>query len=100
MVTKKKKQFEAIELLSQVPWTYRLPRAMGDRISDLALLCSERWLGIEHINLMLEVLKDQLELDSNGTQASIQGVLFMWKLIETYRYSRDNYAEAQSCKFI
>ena len=100
-MVEKKKKIEAIELLSsQVPWTYRLPRAMGDHISDLALLCSERWLGIEHIDLMLEVLKDQLELDSNGTRASIQGVQFMWKLIETYRYSRNTYAEAQSCKFL
>lgn len=97
---RRKKQFEAIELLSQVPWTYRLPRTMGDHISDLALLCSERWLGIEHIDSMLEVLKYRLQLDGNGTQASVQGVRFMWKLIETYRHSRDKYAEAQSCKFL
>lgn len=95
---KRKKHFEAIGLLSQVPWTYRLPRTMGFRFSDLALLCSERWLGAEHINSMLEVLKDQL--DNDGVQASIQGVQFMWKLIATYRYSRDKYAEAQSCQFI
>jgi hypothetical protein len=95
---RKKKHFEAIGMLSQVPWTYQLPRAMGSHVSDLTFLCSERWLKSIHIDSMLEVLKDQLE--SNEIQASIQGVQFMWKLIETYRYSRDTYAEAQSCRFI
>lgn len=95
---RKKKHFEAIGLLGQFPWTYQLPRAMGDHVSDLALLCSERWLKDVHIDSMLEVLKDQLE--SGGIQASIQGVQFMWKLILTYRHSRDEYAEAPSCRFI
>jgi Ulp1 protease family, C-terminal catalytic domain len=96
---RKKKHYEAIELLSQVPWTYQLPRTMGYYVSDLAPLCSERWLGGEHIDSMLEVLKDHL--DSEGMiQTSIQGIQFMWKLIEIYRYSHDKHAEAQNCKFI
>jgi hypothetical protein len=96
---KRKKHYEAIGLLSQVPWTYQLPRTMGYRVSDLAPLCSEKWLGGEQVDSMLEVLEDRL--DSEGIQSSIiQGVQFMWKLIEIYRYSRNKYAESQNCKFV
>jgi hypothetical protein len=96
---RRKKHYEAIGLLSQIPWTYQLPKTMGYRVSDLAPLCSEKWLGGEQVDSMLEVLKDHL--DSEGQiQSTIQGVQFMWKLIEVYRYSRNNYAEAQNCKFV
>ena len=71
---------------------------MGYCVSDLASLCLERWLGGKHVDSMLEVLKDQL--DSKAIQASIQGVQFMWKLIEIYHYSCNTYAKAQSYKFI
>ena len=97
---KRKKHHDAIGLLSQLPWTYQLPRTMGYRVSDLVPLCSERWLGGEHVDSMLEVLKDNLESKGPGIHVSIQGIQFMWKLIEIYRYSRDKYAEAQNCNFV
>ena len=97
---KRKKHYNAIGLLSQLPWTYQLPRTMGYCVSDLAPLYLERWLGGEHVDSMLEVLKDNLESKGPGIHASIQGIQFMWKLIEIYCYSHNKYAKTQNCKFV
>ena len=98
---KQKKNHDAINALRQVPWNYQTPdkelkNALD--ISDLALFCSERWLGTAQMDAMSAVLSDQLA--SRQIQASVQPNNFFQKLLATYRFSRDMYSTDKSNNFI
>ncbi|KIM35344.1 hypothetical protein M413DRAFT_39984, partial [Hebeloma cylindrosporum] len=89
---------EAIKLLTELPWKYRIPKTMGDHISDLALFCSEKWLRISQVDTMLEILRDQMR--SKNMPAMVKNVDFLQKLIKVYRHTRNSYADDASTAFI
>lgn len=98
---KQKKNHGIINALRQVPWKYQTPdkelkNALD--ISDLALFCSERWLGTAQMDAMSAVLRDQLA--SRRIQASVRPNNFFQKLLATYRFSRDKYSTDKSNNFI
>ena len=95
---KRRKEHEAIRLLTELPWKYQMPKSMGDHIADLAVLCSERWLGIAQVDTMLETLNDHL--DSKRIPGTVKDVNFLRKLINIYRHSPDTYAYNATAEFI
>ena len=96
---KTRKQYEAIKLLTELPWKYQIPKTMGDHISDLALFCSEKWLTGSQVDTMLEILRDNL-----GTKripgVAVKDINFVQKLIKIYRHTRDTYTDDHSATFI
>ena len=65
---------------------------------NLALFCSERWLGTAQLDAMSAVLNDQLV--SRQIQASVQPNNFFQKLLATYRFSCEMYSTDKSNNFI
>jgi len=99
--SKQKKNHEVIEALRRLPWNYRAPdKELNNalNICDLALFCSERWLGSAQMDAMSAVLNDQLA--SHQIQASVQPNNFFQKLLATYRFARDLYSTDKSNNFI
>ena len=99
--SKLKKNHEIINALWQLPWNYQildkeLKNALN--IPNLALFCSERWLGTAQLDAMSVVLNDQLV--SHQIQASVQPNNFFQKLLVTYRFSREMYSTDKSNNFI
>ena len=89
---KQRKSQEVIDILRELPWKYRTPDKELDNaldISDLALFCSEEWLGSAQMDAMSAVLNDQLS--SIQVQASVQPNNFFQKLLATYRFSHEKY---------
>jgi hypothetical protein len=95
---KRRKQHEAIKLLTELPWRYRMPKTMGDHISDLALFCSEKWLKGSQVDTMLEILRDHLR--SERIEGAVKDVDFLQKLVKIYRHTRDTYADDNTAAFI
>jgi hypothetical protein len=98
---KRKKNYEVINALRQVPWNYRptnkeLNNALD--ISDLALFCSEQWLRSAQMDTMSAVLNNQLE--SHQIQASVQPNNFFQKLLTSYRFAKNTYSTDKSNNFI
>ena len=98
---KLKNNHAVINALRQLPWNYQPPdkelkNALD--ISDLALFCSERWLGSAQMDTMSAVLNDRLV--SHQIQVSVQPNNFFQKLLATYRFYRDTYPTDKSNKFI
>ena len=95
---KRRKQHEAISLLTELPWKYQIPKTMGDHISDLALFCSEEWLKAPQVDTMLEILRDHLR--SERIQGAVKNVSFLQKLVKIYRHTCNTYANDDSAAFI
>jgi hypothetical protein len=98
---KQRKNHKGLNSLRQVPWNYHacdteLKNALD--ISDLALLCSERWLGIAQMDTMSAVLNDRLA--SCQIQVSVQPNNFFQKLLASYRWARDTYSTDKPTNFI
>jgi len=98
---KQRKNHEALNTLRQVPWNYHTPDTELKNaldISDLALLCSERWLGTAQMDTMSVVLNDRLA--SCQIQVSVQPNNFFQKLLALYRLARDTYSTDKPTNFI
>ena len=95
---KRRKEHEAIKLLTELPWKYQMPRSMGDHLSDLAVLCSEKWLRVAQVDTMLNTLNDHL--DSKGIPGTVKDVNFLQKIINIYRHSPDTYSNNTTAAYI
>lgn len=96
-----KKSQETIDILREVPWKYQTPdKELSNTldISDLALFCSEKWLGNAQMDAMSAVLNDRLI--SSQIEASVQPNNFFQKLHTAYCFSRDTYSTEISTRFL
>ncbi|KAF8958078.1 hypothetical protein BDZ97DRAFT_1923979 [Flammula alnicola] len=92
------KSMGAVNMLTEVPWMYRMPIEFGDSVTDLIPLCSEKWLGVAQLDLMVAGLNDKAQ--KARIHALVQPNHFNQKLIACYRHERDTYLEARSTTFI
>ncbi|PPQ83183.1 hypothetical protein CVT26_015804 [Gymnopilus dilepis] len=86
---RQKNSKEAIDLLKVLPWKAALPKHVSATVTDLAGFCSRKWLGTDHMDILITVLNDQLNVAQ--VQASIEPMSFAQKLIALYRNHRDRY---------
>lgn len=92
-----KGELRALTLFKQLPWTGTLGQHMT--IEDLALLCSEKWLSSNYMDLFATVLDDELRL-AGILSASVIPTNFLEKIIGLYRYSQKKYPDEKSVAHI
>jgi hypothetical protein len=68
-------------------------------IEDLVLLCSEKWLSSNYMDLFATVLDDDLRL-AGIHSASVIPTNFLEKIIGLYRYSQKKYPDEKSVAHI
>ena len=97
---KRGNQTTVINMLGGIPWSFELPREFGDgkAISSLTHLFSDDWLSDGTMDLMLAVVRDELQ----KAEMTVAVVLscFGQKLITTYRYNQDTYLSSRSCRYL
>ncbi|KAG6847070.1 hypothetical protein H0H93_010349, partial [Arthromyces matolae] len=89
---------QVIEMLSQLPWKYDLPRAMGGNSLSLACYASEEWLGSTHTVQISEVINAQMAAQGMGATWRALSQDFTDKLLVVFRYSKDTYHVERSCE--
>jgi hypothetical protein len=92
-----KEELRALTLFEQLPWTGKLGQHM--KIEDLALLCSEKWLSSDYMDLFSTVINDELRLSGN-LSASVIPTNILEKIIQLYRYSQKSYPDEKSVAHI
>lgn len=92
------KSLGAVNMLTNVPWKYKLPIEFGGDVTDLIPLCSEKWLGVAQLDLMVAAVNDKTQ--KAGIHALVQPNHFNQKLITCYRHDRNTYLEDRSTSFI
>ena len=92
-----KGELQALTLFKQLPWTGTLGQHMT--IEDLALLCSEKWLSSNYMDLFATVLNDELRL-AGILSASVIPTNFLEKIIRLYRYLQKKCPDEKSVAHI